>query len=274
MSMSAIGSFASGMGGSIMKNKERNLRIEDGKRADRYIDKMGQLGAYPESGGGDTAPRYGGGVGDGESSGGYINSLIGSESGGNFRAENDAVGHGGQRGHFGRVQFGQARLEDAANAGAIPRGTTPQQFMADPNMQMAAEKWHFGDLERQLSPLVGSVVNGQKLDLGSLVAMGHLGGAGGARKYVETGGKYNPADVNGTSLSKYASMHAGKVGERSGQVGEGGGGGNSDPMASKRNAVRTQYSRFANVPDALIDAAIAAFEARGEKVQPRPMGAN
>jgi len=137
----------------------------------------------------------------------YLQSLINSESGGNWAAKNSEMGAGGKAGHFGRVQFGQARLQDAMNAGAIPQGTTPQQFMASPDLQVAAEKWHFADLESKLGPLVGSVVNGKPLDMGALVAMGHLGGAGGARKFVATGGKYNPSDSFGTSLSDYASKH-------------------------------------------------------------------
>lgn len=139
----------------------------------------------------------------------YLASLINTESGGNWAAQNNAVGAGGMAGHFGRVQFGRARLEDAMRAGAIPMGTTPEQFMASPDLQMAAEAWHFADLEKQLAPLVGSVVNGKPLDMAALVAMGHLGGAGGARKYVETGGAYNPSDVYGTSLSDYAATHGG-----------------------------------------------------------------
>jgi hypothetical protein len=142
----------------------------------------------------------------------YLTSLIGTESGGNWKAQNSEVGAGGKAGHYGRVQFGHARLQEAMNAGAIPQGTTPEQFMASPELQMAAEAWHFADLEQQLAPLVGSVVNGQTLDLGALVAMGHLGGAGGARKYVQSGGAYNPSDAYGTSLSDYAGKHGGKSG--------------------------------------------------------------
>ena len=139
----------------------------------------------------------------------YITSLIGTESGGRWNAKNNEVGAGGARGHFGRVQFGQARLQDAMNAGAIPQGVTPEQFMASPELQMAAEQWHFADLESQLAPFVGTVVNGQPMTMGALVAMGHLGGAEGARKYVESGGAYNPSDSFGTSLSDYAQAHGG-----------------------------------------------------------------
>lgn len=143
---------------------------------------------------------------------GYRASLIGTESGGNWKAQNSEMGAGGKAGHFGRVQFGQARLQEAMNAGAIPQGTTPEQFMNSPALQIAAENWHFGDLEGQLGDLVGREVNGKVMDLPALVAMGHLGGAGGARKYVESGGAYNPSDSFGTSLADYATTHGGTGG--------------------------------------------------------------
>lgn len=165
----------------------------------------GQEGPSPE---GNIDPASGLNMGQ-EVGGGYRESLIGTESGGNWAAQNSEVGAGGKPGHFGRVQFGQARLQDAMNAGAIPQGVTPQQFMASPELQMAAEDWHFADLENQLGDLVGAQVGGQTLDMGALVAMGHLGGANGARRYVETGGRYNPADSFGTSLSDYANTHGG-----------------------------------------------------------------
>lgn len=146
----------------------------------------------------------------------YRASLIGTESGGNFAARNNEIGAGGKAGHFGRVQFGQARFAEAKAAGAVPQGMTIQDFAKDTPegraAQVSAENWHFEDLERKLSPYVGSNVNGQNLDLGSLVAMGHLGGAGGAEKYVKTGGRYNPSDSFGTSLADYAKKHAGKSG--------------------------------------------------------------
>lgn len=166
----------------------------------------------------------------------YLTSLIGTESGGNWKAQNSEVGAGGKAGHFGRVQFGHARLQEAMDAGAIPQGTTPEQFMASPELQKAAEAWHFGDLERQLAPLVGSVVNGQTLDLGALVAMGHLGGAGGARKYVESGGAYNPSDSFGTSLSDYAKKHGGAGGAAS-MGGQYGGNALAAPPADPANAL-------------------------------------
>lgn len=140
--------------------------------------------------------------------------LINSESGGRWNAQNNAVGAGGQVGHFGRLQFGQARLQDAMNAGAIPQGTTPQQFMANPELQKAAEAWHFADIDKAIAngpaaAMIGKTINGIPVTQEGLRAVAHLGGTGGMNKFVQTNGAYNPADANGTTLSAYLQRHAG-----------------------------------------------------------------
>lgn len=147
-------------------------------------------------------------------------SLINSESGGNWQAQNNEVGAGGARGHFGRAQFGQARLQEAAAAGAIPQGTTPDQFMRSPELQKAAEAWHFGDIDQYIATrgydrAVGQAVNGVPVTLEGMRNVAHLGGKEGLRKFIETGGQYNPTDANGTSLMDYLRLGARSAGTRS-----------------------------------------------------------
>lgn len=141
-------------------------------------------------------------------------SLIQNESGGNWKAQNDAVGAGGAVGHFGRLQFGQARIQDAINAGAIPAGTTPQAFIESPELQKRAEAWHFADIDQKIQQngfdkLIGQSINGVPITIDGLRAVAHLGGTEGMRKFVESGGRYNPADRNGTRLSDYFARHGG-----------------------------------------------------------------
>ena len=141
-------------------------------------------------------------------------SLMANESGGDFRAKNDAVGHGGMKGHFGRGQFGQARLQDAMNAGVLPKGTTPEQFMDSEELQKATEKWHFGDISQHiankgLDKAIGTTINGIPVTEQGMLNVAHLGGKGGLEKFIASGGKYNPADENGTSLSDYLAMGSG-----------------------------------------------------------------
>lgn len=161
-------------------------------------------------GGGSSLP-----VGPTDTTGVAPASLIQNESGGSWTAQNDAVGAGGARGHFGRLQFGQARLQEAQAAGAIPPGTTPQAFMQSPELQRAAEGWHFSDIDQAIrqngyDQLVGkAAIGGVPITVEGLRAVAHLGGKEGMRKFVETGGRYNPTDENGTSLMDYFTRHGG-----------------------------------------------------------------
>jgi hypothetical protein len=148
-------------------------------------------------------------------------SLIGSESGGNWNAENKAEGHGGQKGHFGILQFGKARLQDAKNSGIIPQNMTSQQFMDSEDAQINASNWHFNDIDARIQKegfnnLIGKNVGGVTLSMNGMRAMAHLGGFNGLRKFINTGGRYNPNDSymmpngkmsKGTSLLDYGKQH-------------------------------------------------------------------
>lgn len=142
-------------------------------------------------------------------------SLIRTESGGNFQALNNEQGAGG-RGHGGRGQFGHARLTDAARAGIIPAGTTPQQFaQMPPEVQMRVEQWHANDIGQQiarrgLDRYVGQNIGGTTVTPEGMLAVAHLGGMGGLEKFLTSGGQYNPSDSFGTSLGNYLATHGGQ----------------------------------------------------------------
>lgn len=118
-------------------------------------------------------------------------------------------------GYGGRLQFGKDRLADAARAGIIPAGMTGAQFsQLPPEAQQAVEQWHFADIDRQaermgLNSYIGQTVAGIPITQDGIRAMAHLGGIGGAAKFLQSGGQYNPADSNGTSLADYALRHGG-----------------------------------------------------------------
>lgn len=170
-------------------------------------------------------------------------SLMFNESRGDFHAKNDAVGHGGMKGHFGRGQFGQARLQDAMNAGVLPKGTTPEQFMDSEELQKATEKWHFGDISQHISnkgldKAIGTTINGIPVTEQGMLNVAHLGGKGGLEKFIASGGKYNPADENGTSLSDYLAMGSGVKPAAPTRTASSGYGGNSEKSASIGDVVR------------------------------------
>ncbi len=140
--------------------------------------------------------------------------LVRSESGGNFAAQNAVPRRDGTVGHFGRLQFSTPRLEQAAAAGVIPPGTTPQAFMASPEMQRAVEQWHFSDIDQfvqrnGLSSAIGTQIGGTTVTPEGMRAVAHLGGNEGLRRFITSGGQYNPADANGTRLSMYLAQNAG-----------------------------------------------------------------
>lgn len=143
--------------------------------------------------------------------GDFLDSLVASESGGNWSALND-------EGYGGRLQFGDARLADAAAAGIIPAGMTGADFsMMTPEVQQAVEQWHFADIDQQtanmgLNQYFGQTIAGVPITPESVKAMAHLGGIGGVQKFIASGGQYNPADSNGTRLSDYGARFGGAAG--------------------------------------------------------------
>lgn len=143
--------------------------------------------------------------------GDFLDSLVASESGGNWNALND-------EGYGGRLQFGDARLADAAAAGIIPAGVTGADFsMMPPEVQQAVEQWHFADIDQQaanmgLNQYFGQTIAGVPITPESVKAMAHLGGIGGVQKFIASGGQYNPADSNGTRLSDYGARFGGAAG--------------------------------------------------------------
>lgn len=132
--------------------------------------------------------------------------LIQRESGGNYGARN-------KQGYVGRGQFGDARLEDARRAGVLPEDMDKEGFRLNPQVQQDVEKWHFSDINnfidnRGLGSFEGRSVRGIPVTREGLINVAHLGGKGGLEKFITSGGRYNPADANGTRLSDYLAMGA------------------------------------------------------------------
>ena len=130
----------------------------------------------------------------------FRSALRASESGGNASIVNS-------EGYGGLYQWGPNRLADWNRA--TGQNVTMAQFLGDASIQERAQDWHENDILGQLGGYVGRTVNGQVLDEAALIGMAHLGGVGGARRYIETGGAYDPADSNGTKLSDYARRFGG-----------------------------------------------------------------
>lgn len=133
--------------------------------------------------------------------------LIQAESGGRTDLIN-------QYGYGGRLQFGQDRLNDAIAAGVAPQGTTVQAFAQSPQLQQQVEAWHFNDINNYiqregLGRYVGQTIGGTVVTPQGMLAAAHLGGKAGLKQFLESGGKYNPADQLGTTLSSYMGRFGG-----------------------------------------------------------------
>jgi len=125
----------------------------------------------------------------------FLEQLEANESSG--KADAEITIKDGRR-FVGKLQFGKARLTDYQNA----TGTkfTQDEFIKDTALQDQVAAWHIADLDNAIDALGDEVA---EYDRDGLRAVGHLAGVGGMKKFVRTQGKYNPADVLGTSLSDY-----------------------------------------------------------------------
>jgi len=97
----------------------------------------------------------------------------------------------------GAYQFGDARLKDYKKANKVK--FTTEAFRKDPELQEEVFQWHMADIDRVIKKLPKA----KGLSQDGLRAVAHLGGNEGMMKYVNTGGKHNPADKFGTRLSDY-----------------------------------------------------------------------
>jgi hypothetical protein len=83
--------------------------------------------------------------------------------------------------------------------------------LKNPAAQFAAYSFHRAGMERQiakrgLTDYLDHKIDGTTITRTGLLYMIHLGGAGGAQRVLQTRGRRDPADANGTTLLDYARM--------------------------------------------------------------------
>lgn len=107
---------------------------------------------------------------------------------------------------------GAARWTGTFTIPGHPEVHTLAGFQASPEAQRVAYLAHVDLIDRQLAPELqryeGQIVGGAPITRSSLRAMAMLGGIEGTRRFLATGGQYNPADSNGTSLRSDAIQFA------------------------------------------------------------------
>lgn len=95
----------------------------------------------------------------------------------------------------------------------FPAVRTLSDFLESRAAQFAAFWWHRANMEQQIAKrgldgYVDHEIEGTMITRAGLLYMIHLGGAGGAQRVLQTDGRQNPRDANGTSLLDYARMGA------------------------------------------------------------------
>jgi hypothetical protein len=160
--------------------------------------------------------------------------LLRMESGGNARLVN-------RYGYAGLFQFGAPRLADLGlyapgadedlsswsktgktargkwsgtfNIPGFPSVRTLADFLENPAAQIAAFRLHRATMEQQIAKrgldgYLDHKISGTRITRTGLLFMIHLGGAGGAQRVLQTDGRADPRDANGTSLLDYARLGA------------------------------------------------------------------
>lgn len=136
----------------------------------------------------------------------YINSISGTESGGRYNCTNSI-------GANGRYQFMPSTRAGLCRQHSCLPCVSQAAFANCPALQDAYFQVFNQDNWAQLQRCgaagrVGQTVGGVQITESCLLAMAHLGGAGGACRFVRTNGGYNPSDGH-TRLSDYCSRHGG-----------------------------------------------------------------
>lgn len=151
----------------------------------------------------------------------FLADLAARESGGNYQIQN-------QYGYLGKYQMGEAALIDA---GYYTKDATRKNDWAGTwtgkdgvtgatnflNSPVAQENAIRAYMDRQLiyihffglDSYIGKTVNGTLITESALLGGAHLMGVGGLRTYLDSGGKKDVIDGNGTPISSYIKKFSG-----------------------------------------------------------------
>ena len=133
----------------------------------------------------------------------YREALIASESSGDVGAENPS-------GAVGLTQAMPDTLEDFKDETGLE--FTPEQYANSRELQTQFQDWYEQKtinyiMDQGLDRYIGQTIKGVPITMSSMLGMAHLGGDYGMRKFLETGGRYDPDDGY-TKLSDYGRKFA------------------------------------------------------------------
>jgi len=138
----------------------------------------------------------------------FLNDLGARESSNDYKSVN-------QIGYLGKYQMGKLALIDAGYKDKDGNWTgkngvkSKEDFLNSPEAQENSfdeyKRSQWRDIKRRkLDQYIGKEVGGIEITASGLLAGAHLRGvAGGVKKYLESDGKDDPTDANGTRVSEY-----------------------------------------------------------------------
>ncbi len=145
----------------------------------------------------------------------YREALIGSESSGDVGASNAS-------GAVGLTQAMPDTLEDFKRDTGLQ--FTAEQYANSRDLQIKFQDWYEQKtinyiMDNGLDMHIGETIKGVPITMSSMLGMAHLGGDFGMKKFIETGGRYDPDDGY-TKLSDYGRKFANMSITGQGNVGQ------------------------------------------------------
>lgn len=126
----------------------------------------------------------------------FISQLKKSESSGDDRSLRTNKDN---RQFGGGLQFGMARLKEYMNETGAEFDL--DSFIDDSRLQKEVGLWHIKNIDTNIGKIKN--IPAKFSNQNGLRAVAHLGGVKGMKKFISSGGKYNPKDELGTSLLDY-----------------------------------------------------------------------
>jgi uncharacterized protein YoaH (UPF0181 family) len=192
------------------KSKEFSTHDRKGRLVRQRGEWLGDMATSSQPPASETVrtPGLSGGSGEFGDAGAYVEGLAATESSGNWRAVNDKTGA------LGKWQFMPSTLDDYRRQSG--QEFSNEEFLASPELQKEAMAWYVDRTDRfiqqqGLDQYIGQTVKGAPITLNGMRAAAHLGGDNGLKKFLTSGGRYDPDD-GATRLSDYMARHAGGLG--------------------------------------------------------------
>jgi hypothetical protein len=112
---------------------------------------------------------------------------------------------------FDNDKWSGAKWSGSLNVPGHPDVKTLDDFLKSPDAQKTAFNLHVQKMDAEIAQngfakYEGKTVGGVPITRQGLYSMMHLGGVGGAKAFLESGGRVNRADANGTTVGDYAAL--------------------------------------------------------------------